>query len=76
MKLAYTVAFEKGADGYTVTVPALPGLVTSGATIDEARHMAEDAIRCHVESLVKDGEAIPVEQAVEVECGEVELLTA
>jgi predicted RNase H-like HicB family nuclease len=76
MKLAYTVAFEKGADGYTVTVPALPGLISCGATLDEARHMAEDAIRCHVESMVKDGEPIPVEQAVEVERVEVELLLA
>jgi predicted RNase H-like HicB family nuclease len=76
MKLTYTVAFEKGKDGYTVTVPSLPGVVTCGATIDEARRMAADAIRCHVESLVKDGEAVPVEQAVEVERVEVELLTA
>ena len=50
---------EKG--GYTVTVPALPGLVTEGDTLEEARAMAEDAIKCYIEGLVKDGEPIPDE---------------
>ncbi len=75
MKLQYTVVFDKGEDGYTITVPALPGVVTGGRTIEEARGLAADAIRCHLESLAKDGEPIPVEQAVEVERLEVELLT-
>jgi predicted RNase H-like HicB family nuclease len=48
---------------YTVTVPALPGVVTQGSTIEEAMVMAEDAIRCHLEGLLKDGEPIPEEQA-------------
>jgi len=30
--------------GFTVTVPALPGCVTYGATLEEAKAMAEDAI--------------------------------
>jgi len=54
MKASFTVVFDKGGSGYTVTVPALPGVVTEGRTIDEARRMAEDAIRCHLESLRKD----------------------
>jgi antitoxin HicB len=32
--------------GYTVVVPALPGLVTEGNNLDHAREMAKDAIRC------------------------------
>ena len=52
------------AAGYTVSVPALPGLVTEGWTIDEARAMAEDAIRCYLEGLLKDGEPIPKEPAL------------
>jgi predicted RNase H-like HicB family nuclease len=62
---AYTVIFEANeAGGYTVSVPALPGLVTEGRTIDEARTMAEDAIRCYLEGLLKDGEPIPEEPAL------------
>ena len=76
MKMSFTVVFDKEEDGYTVTVPALPGLVTGGKTLEEARGMALDAIRCHLESLLKDGEAIPEEKEVGVEKLEVEFLTA
>lgn len=46
---------------YTVTVPALPGIVTQGSTVEDAIEMAKDAIRTHVEGLLADGEAIPEE---------------
>ena len=56
----YTVLFEPDDDGgFVVTCPALPGLVTEGDTLQEAREMAEDAIRGYVESLRKDGLPIP-----------------
>ena len=42
-------------DGYLVTCPALPGLVTQGDTLEEAREMAADALTCHLESLIEDG---------------------
>jgi predicted RNase H-like HicB family nuclease len=47
------------AAGDQVTVPLLPGLITYGRTLAEARGMARDAIRCHLEGLKKDGERIP-----------------
>jgi predicted RNase H-like HicB family nuclease len=53
--------------GYQVTVPLLPGLVTYGRTLVEAREMARDAIRCHLEGLRKDGEPIPNEKTVRKE---------
>ncbi len=56
----YTVIYEPQPEGgYTVAVPALPGCVTEGDTLDEARRMAEDAIRTYCESLLKDGAALP-----------------
>jgi len=59
----YTVVYEPAEEGgYVVTVPVLPGLVTEGDTLAEARAMAEDAIRGYIESLRKHGEAIPIEQ--------------
>lgn len=58
--LRYTVVFEPQAEGgYTVTVPALPGCVTEGETLGEARRMAQDAIRAFCESLRKDGLPLP-----------------
>jgi len=45
--------------GYLVIVPALPGIVTFGKDLEEAREMALDAIKCHCEGLIEDGESIP-----------------
>ncbi len=44
--------------GYTVTVPSLPGCVTFGADITEARAMAKEAIAAYLESMAKHGEVI------------------
>jgi antitoxin HicB len=56
---AFLAANENG--GYTVTVPALPGLLTEGRDLNDPRDMAKDAIRCYIEGLKKAKEAIPVE---------------
>ncbi len=64
---SYTVVFESAEEGgYTVTCPALPGLVTEGDTLKEARTMAGDAIRCYLESMDKDGLPIPPEDETEL----------
>lgn len=57
----YTVVFEPDEEdgGYVVTCPALPGLVTQGHTLEEARAMAVDAIQGYLEILQEDGLAIP-----------------
>lgn len=58
----YTVVFEAASEGgFIVHVPALPGLVTQGETIEEAREMAKDAIEGYLAVLKEDGEEIPVE---------------
>jgi antitoxin HicB len=49
--------------GYVVTCPVLPGLVTEGDTLEEARAMATDAIKGYLESLRKDGEPIPTDES-------------
>jgi predicted RNase H-like HicB family nuclease len=45
--------------GYQVTAPLLPGLITYGRNLSEARAMARDALRCHLEGMKKAGEPIP-----------------
>jgi predicted RNase H-like HicB family nuclease len=58
----YTVIFEPAEEGgYVVTVPALPGLHTEGDTFEEARAMAQEAIRGYLECLREDHREIPVE---------------
>lgn len=58
----YTVIFDPAEEGgYVVNVPALPGCITEGDTLDEARWMAKDAIRLYLESLSERGDEIPIE---------------
>jgi predicted RNase H-like HicB family nuclease len=59
----YTTFFELNADGgYTVSVPALPGLVAEGKDLENARDMAKDAIRCYIEGLKKAKQTVPIER--------------
>lgn len=56
----YRVIYEPLTEGgFQVIVPALPGIVSYGRTIKEAREMAQDAITCHIQGLLKDNEEIP-----------------
>ena len=56
----YIGLIHKDADSvFGVSFPDLPGVVTAGTTLDEARDMAEEALALHSEGLVEDGEAIP-----------------
>jgi len=50
---------NKDEDGYMVTVPALPGCITQGDTVEEALEMAKEAIGLYLEELHERGEAIP-----------------
>lgn len=63
VQFLYNVIFrpERGG-GFTVLVPAFPGCVTYGKTLDEARKMAKDAILGYIESLRKHGEEIPTDK--------------
>ena len=58
--LNYTAVFEPQPEGgYTVVVPALPGCITEGDSLKEARKMASDAIKAYCESLLKDNLPLP-----------------
>jgi antitoxin HicB len=60
----YTALFEPAEEGgYVVTCPSLPGLVTEGETLEDAREMAAEAIRDYVETLSEEGLPIPPEDA-------------
>ena len=59
---SYTVVIECGEDGYYIGhVPCLPGCFTQGRTMEEARANMAEAIRCHIEGLIVDGEPVPTE---------------
>ncbi len=59
----YTAVLDPASEGgYVVTFPAVPGLVTEGETLEEARAMAKDALRCYLEGHLEDGLPIPIEE--------------
>jgi predicted RNase H-like HicB family nuclease len=59
--LTYTVILNPEPDGsaVNVTVPALPGVLTWGATTEEALDSAREAIELHLESYVERGLPFP-----------------
>jgi len=62
--MRFSVVLLPEEDGrYTVTVPALPGCVTYGSTVDQALERVRDAIQQYVASLEVHGEPVPVEPA-------------
>ena len=60
----YTVIFKPEPEGgFTTIVPSLPGCVTYGKDLPEARAMAADAIAGYVASLKKHGDPVPSDDA-------------
>lgn len=55
----YNLIFHPEPEGgYTVIVPSLPGCVTYGETLEEARKMVKDAISGYLVSLKKHRQPI------------------
>lgn len=62
--LKYNVIFRpEPKGGFTVFVPSLPGCVTYGNDLNEARGMVKDAIRGYIKSLKKHHQTIPNDEA-------------
>ncbi|MEW6636876.1 MAG: type II toxin-antitoxin system HicB family antitoxin [Actinomycetota bacterium] len=53
----FTAIFERGEDGWWVaTCPEVPGAITQGQTIEEARENLKDAIELMLEVMREDAE--------------------
>jgi predicted RNase H-like HicB family nuclease len=56
----YPIVIHKDLDSdYCVTVPDLPGCITAGDTPEDAENQAAEAIQCHIEGMLLDGEPVP-----------------
>lgn len=61
--IRYNVIFRPEPEGgFTVIVPSLPGCVTYGKNLNEAKKMAVDAVQGYIVSLKKYKEAIPTDE--------------
>lgn len=65
MRYPVVIHKEKSSD-YGVTVPDLPGCFSAGTTMEEALTNVVEAIECHLEGMLFDGETIPEAQPVEL----------
>lgn len=63
MTYEFTIVIEPDESGFHAFAPALPGCHTFGDTIEEARANIAEAVELHVESMLEDGEDVPVEGA-------------
>ena len=59
----YTAVFEPDEErnGYTVTIPSLPGCISEGDTFEEALHNIQEAASLYLEVMGKHREEIPAE---------------
>lgn len=56
----YIALLRKQADSdFGVEFPDFPGCITAGVTLEDARHMAAEALLLHVEGMIEDGDTIP-----------------
>ena len=64
---SFTVVLEpQEGGGFTVSVPALPEVVTEGDTEEEALRMAQEAIRAIIEFRRDHGIPVPGDAAPEI----------
>jgi predicted RNase H-like HicB family nuclease len=62
----YIALIHKEAESdYGVSFPDLPGVISAGATLDEARQMGAEALALHLGGLAEDGEAVPGPSSLE-----------
>jgi predicted RNase H-like HicB family nuclease len=58
----YIALIHKDADSdYGVSFPDLPGVITAGSNLDEARKMAAEALAFHLKGMAEDGEAVLID---------------
>ena len=62
MSLNYQMVLTEAPDedGYVVSFPDLPGCLTCGETVDEAKAMAEDAKKCWFSAMLE--EHLPIKE--------------
>ncbi len=56
----YRIVLRKEPEGtYTAIVPALPGCITWGETVEHTLEMATEAIKGYIAVLQEEGEPVP-----------------
>ena len=62
----FSVIIHKDSDSdYGVIIPDLPGCFSAGSSYEDALANAREAIECHIEGMLEDGEALPQTKSIE-----------
>jgi predicted RNase H-like HicB family nuclease len=65
MRYYIALLHKEQKSDYGVSFPDLPGCITAGRTLDEARAMAGEALGLHLRGLVEDHNVIPEPSSLE-----------
>ena len=57
---------KEPGSAYGVSFPDLPGCISAGSTLDEARAMALEALALHLDGMAEDGDAAPEPSTLDV----------
>jgi predicted RNase H-like HicB family nuclease len=61
----YLVVIERANDGsYSAYLPDVPGCVSCGDTVDEVKKLIKESLEFHLESMRREGLAIPAPTTV------------
>lgn len=63
--IKFAVIVEKGEHNFSAYSPDLPGCVSTGSTIQEAKENMREAILFHLEGLKEDSQTLPSTASVE-----------
>jgi len=64
--MQYPIFIHKDKNSsYGVTIPDLPGCFSAGDTIEEAIKNSHEAIECHLEGLLIDGDPLPKSKPID-----------
>lgn len=60
--MEFAIAIHKDPEScYGVTVPNVPGVFSAGDTIEEALRNAKEAIVCHVQTIIEEGDKVIID---------------
>lgn len=57
--MRFAVVFEKAGSNWAAYVPDLPGCITTGSTLEEAKRNIREAVSLHLEAMRDVGEPTP-----------------
>jgi predicted RNase H-like HicB family nuclease len=73
MRYRILVVVEQGEHNCSAYAPDLPGVVSTGKTVEETVQNMREALDFHLESMARDGDPVPEIYTVAAEFVEVEI---